>query len=236
LVSYTVAFHHATPHGVLSAIHLPDAPEPVPESVVARLHVEEAEFARTLRGYRQVQFVGGRLAIRSALQQLGLASTPILPNERGAPVLPKGLSGSITHKRDLALAMVARDALGTLGVDLEDYAPPRPSIAERVLVAEEIEALQRLAEERRWIALLLRFSIKEAVYKALDPYVHRYVGFHEVMVRPDLHGWAEVTLRLEKGEGPFEAEARYEWLFGRIVTSVRIREAQTDTQQVAAQS
>jgi 4'-phosphopantetheinyl transferase EntD len=221
---------------VLTAIHIPDAPEPVPGSVLERLHAEEVEFARNLRGYRQVQFVGGRLAIRSALQQLGLKSVPVLPDERGAPVLPKGASGSITHKGDLALAMVARDGLGTLGVDLEDYGPPRPSIAERVLVPEETDALAGLAEERRWIALLLRFSIKEAVYKALDPFVQRYVGFHEAVVRPDLHGWAEVELRLEKGEGPFEVEARYEWLFGRIVTSARIREVRLDTQRLAARS
>jgi len=221
---------------VLSAIHIPDAPDPVPERVIARLHAREAEFAQTLRGFRQVQFAGGRLAIRAALQQLGVTPAAVLPDERGAPILPKGVSGSITHKRDLALAMVAGDALGTLGVDLEDYAPPRPSIAERVLVPEEIETLRGLAEERQWIALLLRFSIKEAIYKALDPFVRRYVGFHEVVVRPDLHGWAEVELNLEKGEGPFEVEARYEWLFGRIVTSARIRQTQADTLQLAAPS
>jgi 4'-phosphopantetheinyl transferase EntD len=119
--------------------------------------------------------------------------------------------------------MVARAAHGSLGVDLEDYAPARLGIADKILVPEELDVLASLPEERRWIALILRFSIKEAVYKALDPYVRRYVDFHEAIVHPDLHGQAEVRLALAKGDGPFDVEARYEWLHGRIVSSVRIR-------------
>ncbi len=228
MASYTFAFHHATPHGVLSAVTLPDGPDPVPEAVLARLHPVEAEHARTLRMYRQVQFVGGRLALRAAFEQLGAPYAPVLTDDRGQPIFPDGIVGSISHKRDLAIAMVARDGNGTLGVDLEDYAPPRLGIIERVLVAEEIADVSALPEARRWIALVLRFSIKEAVYKALHPYVRRYVDFHEAVVWPDLHGWARVDLRLRDGEGPFHVEARYEWLHGRIITSVRIIQAAED--------
>jgi len=210
-------------HGVLSAVHIPDAPDPVPDDVLARLHPDEAAHARTLRKYRQVQFVGGRLALRQALEQMGAPTAAALSDDRGAPVLPKGFVGSISHKRDLAVAMVARAAHGSVGVDLEDYAPARNGIADRILVPEEIEVIGTLPEDRRWIALVLRFSIKEAIYKALDPFVRRYVDFHEAIVHPDLHGHADVRLVLVNGEGPFEVEARYEWLHGRIVTSVRIR-------------
>lgn len=222
MAPYTIAFHHATPHGVLTAVHIPDAPDPVPESVLARLHGPEREHALTLRAFRQVQFVGGRLALSEAFRQLEITPPPSLPDERGAPRAPQGFVASVSHKRDLAIAMAASSDHGTLGVDLEDYAPARLSIAEKVLVEEELAALHGLPDHRRWMALLLRFSLKEAVYKALDPYVHRYVGFHEAIVRPDLHGWAQVELRLKQGEGPFDIEARYDWLFGRLVTSVRI--------------
>lgn len=219
---------------MLSAVHIPDAPDPVPDEVLERLHPEESAHARTLKKYRQVQFVGGRLALRAALEQLGVEPSPILSDDRGAPILPPGIAASVSHKRDLAVAMAARHSHGTLGVDLEDYAPPRLGIADRVLVEEEMQAIADLPEGRRWIALLLRFSIKEAVYKALDPYVRRYVDFHEAVVQPDLHGWAEVELRLKQGEGPFDVEARYEWLYGRIVTSVRIRHAQAAQSEASA--
>ncbi len=222
MAPFTISFHHATPHGVLTAIHLPEGPDPVPEEVLGRLHPEEADLARTFRAYRQVQFVGGRIALREAANQLAVQAPAILPDERGCPRLPPGIVGSVSHKGDLALGMVARANGRTLGVDLEDYGPPRLSIAERILRPEELETWHPLPEGRRWIALLLRFSIKEAVYKALDPYVRRYVGFHEVSVVPDLHGWAEVDYHLKNGEGPFVTEARYDWLHGRLVTSARI--------------
>lgn len=223
---FALAYHHATAHGLVAAVHLPDTPDPVPDEVLAELHPGEADHARTLRAYRQVSFVGGRLAMRHACQQLGLQPTAVLPDDRGRPTLPDGLAGSLTHKRTLAVAMVSRSHGDTLGIDLEDYGPPRPGIAPRVLTAHELELVQGLQDEqRRWLATLLRFSIKESVYKALDPWVRRYVGFHEAHVDPDTDGGARVHLQLAHGEGPFRVDARYDWLHGRLLTSVRIRPA-----------
>jgi 4'-phosphopantetheinyl transferase EntD len=224
---FSVAYHHATAHGVLTAVHLPDSPDPVPEHILASLPSAEAAHARTLRGYRQPQFVGGRIALRRACEQVGVRPTALLSDDRGAPVLPTGLSGSISHKRTIAVGMVARDIDGTLGVDIEEYAPARPTIEEHILVEEEQVAIADLAPDRKWMALLLRFSIKESIYKALDPHVRRHVGFHEAIVHPDLHGLASVRLQLANGEGPFKVDARYTWLHGRLLTSVRIQPTPT---------
>jgi enterobactin synthetase component D len=222
---FDVAFHHATPHGVLTAVHLPDSQAPVPDEVLALLPPDEAAHARTLQGFRQPAFVGGRIALRRAAEQLGWKVGPILPDDRGAPVLPKGLAGSVSHKRTLAIGMASTTLMGTLGVDLEEYGPARLGIASHVLTAREIEAIGALPEDRRWIALVVRFSVKESIYKAVDPYVRRYVAFHEAEVDLDLQGGAAVTLTLAQGEGPFRIDARYGWLAGRIVTSARIRPA-----------
>lgn len=119
--------------------------------------------------------------------------------------------------------MVANARDGTLGVDLENYAPQRLSIAGHILTESEEADIAQMPDDRKWISLLIRFSIKESIYKAVDPYVRRYVGFHEAIVAPDLHGRAVVQLQLKGGEGPFEVDARYEWLHGRLLTSVRIR-------------
>jgi len=223
LSPFDIAFQHATPHGVLTAVHLPDAPDPVPERILARLPAEEAEYARSLRAYRQVSFVGGRLALRTACVQLGDEPPPILPDDLGAPRLPEPFSGSISHKRTLAVGMVGQARNGTLGVDLEEYAPQRLNIATAILTDAEIETIEQLPENRRWIALLTRFSIKESIYKALNPHVRRYIDFKEAEVTPDLEGAATVRLRLANREGPFAIEARYEWFQGRLLTSVRAR-------------
>ncbi len=143
-------------------------------------------------------------------------------------MLPESLSGSISHKRTLAVGMVGQARNGSLGVDLEEYEPKRPAIAKSVLTEGELEHIQTLPEGRRWIALLTRFSIKESVYKAVDPFVRRYVGFHEAVVEPDLEGGAQVRLQLVNGEGPFAVEGRYEWLAGRLLTSVRIQPIHSD--------
>lgn len=222
LQPFTTAFHLATPHGAASAVHLPDAKDPVPDAILDQLHGAEADHARTLGGYRQVQFVGGRLALREARRQLGAPLGPVLPDARGTPVLPEGWVGSVSHKRTLAIAMAARRHDGTLGIDLEDRAPARLRIADRILRPDELAALEALPERERWHALLLRFSVKESIYKALDPYVRRYVGFQEAEVDLALDGMAQVTLHLEHDEGPFAVDARYQWLPGRVLTSVRI--------------
>jgi len=119
--------------------------------------------------------------------------------------------------------MVCRSGDGTLGIDLEDYGPERPGIASMVLRETERAEVSTLPEDVQWMSTLQRFSMKEAVYKALDPYVKRYVGFHEAEVVPELNGIATVTLHLKHGEGPFHVDARYTWLSGRLLCTVRIR-------------
>lgn len=221
--TFHLAFHHATVHGIVAAVHIPDAPDPVPEDVLDRLPADESAFARTLKGYRQVQFVGGRIAAREAASQLRIKLPPLLSTVRGAPKPPPQLSISISHKSELALAMVSLKGPFQLGVDLETYGPARLGIGPKVLTEHELsENLKIKGLNERWIDMLLRFSIKESIYKALDPFVNRYVGFKEATVFPDLDGTAVVSLQLKDGEGPFWVEARYEWLHGHLLTSVRL--------------
>jgi 4'-phosphopantetheinyl transferase EntD len=42
--------------------------------------------------------------------------------------------------------------------------------------------------------ILLRFSLKESVYKAIFPYVKKYIPFQEVEVYPTASGTASVVL------------------------------------------
>lgn len=67
----------------------------------------------------QLGFLGGRLAIRRALQGMSeaaaAATSAILHNKDGAPVLPKGVSASISHKHHMAVALVQSGCEGHLG-------------------------------------------------------------------------------------------------------------------------
>ncbi len=72
-----------------------------------------------------------------------------------------------------------------VGVDLEiDEGQSRAridAIARQTLRPEELQALPDDDDLRR-NAVLVHFSAKEALYKSIDPFLRRYVGFHEVSV------------------------------------------------------
>jgi 4'-phosphopantetheinyl transferase EntD len=48
--------------------------------------------------------------------------------------------------------------------------------------------------------VLLRFSLKESVYKAIHPFLLRPVGFTEVEVDPNIDGTAKLRFLLKGGE------------------------------------
>jgi len=163
----------ATPHGTCVLVEI--APADL-GAALAALPAAEQAIARGLGEVRRREHVTGRTALHLALDDFGFA---IVPDDRGAPVLPAGWVGSVSHKGGLAAALVAPRGAeargGWIGVDLERAAAPKVDIARRILTPRE----QALLPDRER-AVTLRFAIKEAIYKAVDPYVRRYVGFTEV--------------------------------------------------------
>lgn len=151
-------------------------------AALAGLPPAEQRRAGELAPPRRRDYIAGRTALHLALA----SAVPILSDDRGAPILPDGWVGSVSHKGTFAAALVAPAGRGHVGVDLELAAPPRLDIAPRILTPRELAALPD-----RGRAVTLRFAIKEAIYKAVAPYVRRYVGFTEVEL--DLDG-AAVTV------------------------------------------
>lgn len=211
----TVVFGMLRPHIAIARTVVPDVPahgwDEWLDTVVhdGTLHPLEASLARSLPAPRRATFVAGRQALREALGALPAPvgappDQPILRTHRGAPALPDMVTGSVTHKRTLAMAAVApRDgALQHLGIDLERRPTVdelhRPSIARKILTSRELATLEQFAGDALAARehTLVHFAIKEAVYKAIDPFVERYVRFTEVEL--DLHpgGEARVTLHL----------------------------------------
>ena len=80
--------------------------------------------------------------------------------------------------------------------------------------------------------MLATFSVKESIYKALDPFVRRYVGFTEVeldplpadLTCPDRVVWVGAQMRLAEGEGPFEVQTTFCWRDDPVSTA-RVRQA-----------
>jgi 4'-phosphopantetheinyl transferase EntD len=141
---------------------------------------EEALVARAVDKRRR-EFATGRSCARSALAALGFPPTPILTGERGAPVWPSGIVGSITHCAGYRAAAVARACnVLTIGLDAEPDSELPDGVLEMVSLPGERALLRDLAVTApgtSWDRLL--FSAKESVYKAWFPLTHRWLGFEE---------------------------------------------------------
>lgn len=221
--TWSVVVKEGHPFGLLAGVSMPAELAPVPAEVLDRLHPAERAYAEGLRGFHQVQWVGGRLAAAVAVRMLGRRPEPVMADDRGGPCCAGGVTLSITHKRNLAMALAARPELGCIGVDLEDLHPPRLLVAPRVLTAAELRTVEALPQEYQWTAVVTRFAVKEAIYKALAPRLRRYIGFEEAEVTPDPSGAAEVRLHLAEAVEDVKIEARYSWLDGRVLAAVRAR-------------
>src|SRR4051812_43096878 len=88
-----VVFRRDLPHGRCVGVAIPDD---VPDSTLAALRPEERAFAEALTAARRPSWVAGRVALRAALDDLGLESGPLLVTDRGAPLLSAGVLGSIS--------------------------------------------------------------------------------------------------------------------------------------------
>ena len=121
------------------------------------------------------------------------------------------------------MALVARKVHGLVGIDFEVIGRDRSDIAAKVLNPFELAEVNGLTAERRWTAVLLRFSIKEALYKALAPRLKRYIGFDEAQLSKLANGSAQVDLNLKEGDAPSHAEVKYEWMTDGLVATARVR-------------
>ncbi len=131
---------------------------------------------------RQTEFLAGRLCARAALLALtGRADVPALGEDR-APVWPAGVTGSISHSHGLATALVAHGKQWrSLGLDLEEplSAERALRLAEEILTPAELQRMYGLPPDQQARRITLTFSIKESLFKALYPLVHKRFYFHD---------------------------------------------------------
>ena len=149
---------------------------------------------------RRTDFAIGRAAAHRALGALGLAAAVVGRGERGDPLWPAGVVGSITHASGVAVAAVAaRQHTAGIGVDLEVVDPSRlSSIASYVCLPDELTWV-----DGSLVRLTMLFSAKEAVYKALYPTIQAILEFTDVRLAWLSPAAFEATLL--RPAGPYQA-------------------------------
>lgn len=147
---------------------------------------EEAVVARAVEKRRR-EFASGRGCAHRALERLGVAPGPVPTGERGEPIWPEGVIGTISHCRGYRGCAVARGAdLATIGIDAEPHAPLPEGLIADLARPEELAGIAELARaepEVHWDRLL--FCAKEAVYKAWYPLTERWLGFEDAALTID---------------------------------------------------
>ena len=134
---------------------------------------------------RQAEFLAGRLCAREALRRLdNLDCVPAIGEDR-APIWPVHISGSITHSTGHAAAIVAHKAQWRgLGMDLENLLTLERAqrLSGEILTPDEMQRMASLPREQVALLVTLTFSVKESLFKALYPLVHKRFYFEHAEV------------------------------------------------------
>lgn len=163
------------PAGVASAELFEDPPglQPHPQ--------EESLIAKAVEKRRR-EFIGARHCARLAMADLGVEPAPILRGDKGSPVWPRGVVGSLTHcdgyrAAVLGYAMQVR----SVGIDAEPNGPLPNGVLDAVSLPAEREWLTSAEPAPvHWDRLL--FCAKEATYKAWYPLTRRWLGFEDAHI------------------------------------------------------
>lgn len=148
---------------------------------------------------RQAEFLAGRYCAAATLQPLAQPAQ-VLPRdtESGRPVWPEGLCGSISHSHGWAAAVAShsQDNL-SLGLDIERYLDVKRAkrLSKAILTPAELQRATLLTDIEWAQQLTGIFSAKESLFKALNPIVKRYFGFHDAeVIEWNQQGYARLRL------------------------------------------
>lgn len=212
------------PAGVVSAELFEDPPglQPYPQ--------EEALIGRAVEKRRR-EFVSARHCARLAMAELGVEPAPILRGERGSPIWPRGVVGSLTHCDGYRGAVLGYSMqVRSVGIDAEPHAPLPEGVLDAVSLEVERDWLSGSGRSAQvyWDRLL--FCAKEATYKAWFPLTGRWLGFEDAHITFDsadegtgtFH--SELLVSGETTDGPPLASFDGRWLVsdGLIVTAITV--------------
>ncbi|MHD0173203.1 4'-phosphopantetheinyl transferase family protein [Corynebacterium diphtheriae] len=154
-----------------------------------RLHVLEKAQVKNAVAVRRAEFGDARWCAHQSLRKLGPYDHPaILRGERGMPLWPVGIAGSLTHTEGLRAAVVAPTTeVASMGIDAEIAEELPGGILGSIARPNEIAMLDDLRARGLLFADRLLFCAKEATYKAWFPITQRWLDFDqaEIDIRAD---------------------------------------------------
>ncbi len=179
---------------------------------------------------RQAEFLAGRVCAREALRRLnGSEVVPAVGADR-APQWPAGVSGSITHGKNWAAAIVANSSdWRGLGLDVENLLSSERAarLQGEILTPAELRRASVLDPEQLGLLVTLTFSLKESLFKALYPLtLQRFYFEHAEVLEWTEAGYARLRLLTDlspEWQNGSELEGQFGRFDGRLLSVVGIR-------------
>ena len=128
-----------------------------------------------------------RIVARQLLAQLGYGGVAVPKGASGEPIWPAGITGSMAHDDDVAVAAVGMPHdIASVGIDVEPAVPLPPDMLDLVATPHELRDIAGNPLRGK-----LLFAAKEAIYKAAYPLDRVFLEFRDIEV--DLAGRTAVT-------------------------------------------
>src|SRR5215510_10019530 len=141
------------------------------------LSEEFAAFANSVLKRRQASGAV-RTVARELLERLGCAEKALPKSISGSPIWPNGFIGSLAHDSRVAIATVGKRCnVRALGIDVEPAELLPHDLLDIVATPREREKI-----EDDPCAGRLLFAAKEAVYKAVNPIDHTFLGHQDIEI------------------------------------------------------
>lgn len=183
--------------------------------------LEQAQIAHAVPA-RQLEYAAVRHLARRLLPDFGISPCPILNGPDRAPRFPPEVTGSFSHTRELALAVLAPIGnFAAIGCDIEPRLRLPEDVRDQVLSESERAAI---ADWPDWCDRLV-FSAKEAAFKAQYRLSGVFLDFDGFTVGLNA-ALQRFTATLRVAAGPLRPgdsfEGRYQVTESLIVTVVTI--------------
>jgi len=168
----------------------------------------EVEISASYGSKRLSDFCTGRYCLRSCTNLLGF-NGEILIGDRGMPLLPTGIVGSVSHSKVLSGAVAAStENFQALGLDVESNGRISRDMWHLLFNEAESGFLNSLSAEDQVLTATKFFSAKEAFYKMQYPISGIYLDFHDVEMLPENED--ALLLKLLSDAGPFKKGSQFE--------------------------
>ncbi|MCG9629018.1 4'-phosphopantetheinyl transferase superfamily protein [Vibrio mediterranei] len=147
---------------------------------------------------RRSEYLAARYAAQCLLKTTGCRSNVGTSHNR-EPIWPLGFCGSLSHTDNKAIALLCSERSGLLpGVDIETFTSSTMKDIENVFTTEEEQSILKFSNLSYELALMIVFSTKESLFKAIYPDVRKYFGFELAKVVSFDDKARKITLCLTK--------------------------------------